>query len=88
MNWIARGIGALRQVISTVLILLIKGYKLFISTVLPPSCRYHPTCSTYAIQALQKHGIVKGGYLSAKRIIRCHPYAEGGYDPVPEKFHF
>ena len=88
MNWIKQGIGALRKIISTVLILLIKGYKLFISTVLPPSCRYHPTCSTYAIQALQKHGIVKGGYLSAKRIIRCHPYAEGGYDPVPEKFHF
>jgi len=72
----------------TVLILLIKGYKIFISSLLPASCRYYPTCSSYAIEALRKHGFLKGFYLSSKRIISCNPYSDGGYDPVPETFHF
>ena len=50
---------------------------------LPPCCRYTPTCSEYAMQAVEKYGAVKGGWLAAKRILRCHPFHEGGYDPVP-----
>ncbi|HOF12801.1 MAG TPA: membrane protein insertion efficiency factor YidD [Spirochaetota bacterium] len=64
-------------------ILLIKMYKLIISPLLPNVCRFYPTCSSYAIEALSKHGLCKGGFLSIKRILRCHPYCDGGYDPVP-----
>ena len=64
-------------------ILLIKMYKLIISPLLPNVCRFYPTCSSYAIEALSKHGLFKGGFLSIKRILRCHPYCDGGYDPVP-----
>ncbi|HOE19855.1 MAG TPA: membrane protein insertion efficiency factor YidD [Spirochaetota bacterium] len=64
-------------------ILLIKMYKLIISPLLPNACRFYPTCSSYAIEALSKHGLFKGGFLSIKRILRCHPYCDGGYDPVP-----
>jgi len=65
------------------LIGLIKVYRLCISPMLPPSCRYYPTCSDYAIQAIQHHGTCKGGAMAAKRICRCHPWHTGGYDPVP-----
>ena len=58
-------------------------YKGAISPMLPASCRYTPTCSTYAIQALRKHGPVKGLYLAIRRILRCHPWGGCGYDPVP-----
>ncbi len=58
-------------------------YKGCISPMLPPSCRYTPTCSQYAIDALMKHGPVKGSWLAAKRICRCHPWGGSGYDPVP-----
>jgi putative membrane protein insertion efficiency factor len=68
--------------------LLIKIYKLFISSILPASCRYYPSCSAYSIEALRRHGLFRGGYLSARRILCCHPYCDGGYDPVPEKFEF
>ncbi|HQL44185.1 MAG: membrane protein insertion efficiency factor YidD [Spirochaetes bacterium] len=64
-------------------ILLIKMYKLIISPLLPNACRFYPTCSSYAIEALSKHGLFKGCFLSIKRILRCHPYCDGGYDPVP-----
>lgn len=63
---------------------LIYFYKIFISPFLPKSCRYTPTCSTYAVQAIKKHGVVKGIFLSAKRICRCNPWSKGGYDPVPQ----
>ncbi|MGB0712002.1 MAG: membrane protein insertion efficiency factor YidD [Gammaproteobacteria bacterium] len=66
------------------LIGLVKFYRYVISPVLPPSCRYIPTCSEYAVEALEKHGAIKGGWLSLRRIARCHPGYPGGYDPVPE----
>ena len=65
------------------LLLLVKFYRSFISPLLPPSCRYVPTCSEYALIAIEKYGAIKGGWLSLKRILRCHPWHEGGYDPVP-----
>lgn len=67
------------------LIGLIRGYKLLISPLLPPACRYQPTCSTYAIEAIERFGILRGGWLAVGRIVRCHPFHPGGYDPVPSK---
>ncbi len=64
-------------------VLLIRFYQMFISPVLPPSCRFTPTCSAYTLEALKKYGLIKGGYLGFKRIIRCHPWGGSGYDPVP-----
>lgn len=61
----------------------IKGYKTFVSPLLPPACRFFPTCSEYALQAITKYGPFKGSFLALKRISRCHPYHPGGYDPVP-----
>ncbi len=61
---------------------IFKGYRYFISPMLPRSCRYFPSCSEYGIEAVEKKGVVKGLYLTFKRIIRCHPFAKGGYDPV------
>lgn len=68
-----------------VLILIIRGYKRFVSPFLPPACRYLPTCSVYAIEAIERHGTAKGLWLGTKRICRCHPWGGSGYDPVPEK---
>jgi hypothetical protein len=65
------------------LILLIKIYQILVSPLFPPSCRFTPTCSHYSIEALKKYGILKGGWLSIKRILRCHPWGGSGYDPVP-----
>jgi hypothetical protein len=62
---------------------LVRGYQLFISPFVPPSCRFHPTCSHYAIEALQKHGALHGLWLAIRRIARCHPWHPGGHDPVP-----
>jgi putative membrane protein insertion efficiency factor len=66
------------------LILLVKGYRLFLSPWLGSSCRFEPTCSVYALQALQRFGAAKGSYLMLHRIGRCHPWCDGGMDPVPE----
>ena len=66
-----------------ILINIIKGYQLIISPWLPDACRYYPTCSSYCISAIEKHGAAKGLLLGAKRILRCHPFHAGGYDPVP-----
>ena len=68
-----------------IFILLIKGYRKFISPVKKPCCRFNPTCSAYALRAIEMHGVFKGGKLAVKRILKCHPWHEGGYDPVPEK---
>ena len=62
---------------------LVRGYQIAISPLFPASCRYYPTCSQYAVEALARHGAVKGSWLAAKRIARCHPWKPGGYDPVP-----
>ncbi len=65
------------------LILPIRFYQRFISPMLPPACRFTPTCSQYAVEAIQKHGALKGLYLAIRRILRCHPWGGSGYDPVP-----
>ena len=66
----------------TVMIYLIKGYQKFISPFFPQSCRFYPTCSTYFIQALEKYGFFKGSRLGIGRLLRCHPFNPGGYDPL------
>lgn len=73
----------LRQILIAIPLLLIKFYQKFISPYLPNSCRYTPTCSQYAVEALRKHGLFKGGWLAFRRILRCNPWGGSGYDPVP-----
>jgi len=68
--------------VKVVLVFLIRGYQLIISPILPPSCRFTPTCSEYMLQAIQKYGALRGTYLGVRRLLRCHPFHEGGYDPV------
>lgn len=69
-------------------ILLIRFYRTCISPLKPPTCRFSPTCSQYALEAFRRHGPFKGLYLTVKRLLRCHPWGGHGYDPVSEKFHF
>lgn len=64
------------------IILIIRIYQIFISPLTPATCRFYPTCSTYFIQALEKYGLIKGTYLGIRRILRCHPWNPGGYDPL------
>jgi putative membrane protein insertion efficiency factor len=68
---------------SRVAIVLIKFYKRWISPMLPPACRFTPTCSEYSMQAFSRHGFLKGLWLTVRRVLRCHPFNPGGYDPVP-----
>jgi len=75
--------GTVKKIMTAPFIFIIRLYKAFISPLLPPSCRFYPTCSEYAVEALGKHGITYGLYLSVRRILRCHPFCDGGYDPVP-----
>ncbi|MDD4914575.1 MAG: membrane protein insertion efficiency factor YidD [Methylococcales bacterium] len=67
------------------LIALIRAYKYFISPLLGPRCRFYPSCSSYGLEAIQLHGALKGSYLTLRRLLKCHPFHEGGIDPVPEK---
>lgn len=69
--------------LAKILLGLIRFYQYALSPMLPPRCRYQPTCSQYAIEAVRKYGGLKGGWLAAKRIGRCHPWGGSGYDPVP-----
>ena len=64
--------------------MLIRGYQLVLSPLLGPRCRHLPTCSRYALEALERHGAWRGGWLAARRVLRCHPWGSSGYDPVPE----
>lgn len=64
-------------------LLLIRFYQRFISPGLPPACRFYPTCSEYGYEAIARYGIIKGGVLTLRRLLRCHPFHPGGYDPVP-----
>ena len=66
----------------------IKGYRILISPLFPPTCRFVPTCSQYAIEAIEKIGIFQGSWLTLQRILRCNPFCRGGYDPVPELLNF
>jgi uncharacterized protein len=66
-----------------VAMLLIRGYQIGISPLLPPSCRFLPSCSEYGYQAIEKYGIIRGGAMTVWRILRCNPFGKGGYDPVP-----
>jgi len=66
-----------------IIILLIQLYKTIISPFFPSTCRFYPSCSSYSIEALKKYGFIKGFFLSIKRILKCHPFHPGGYDPVP-----
>lgn len=69
-----------------ILVGLVRLYQRFISPLLPPSCRYYPTCSNYMLKAIQVHGVFKGVTMGIARILRCHPFARGGLDYVPQKF--
>lgn len=69
------------------LISVVKAYRLVLSPWLGSSCRFEPTCSKYAIEALARHGAASGSYLTLQRLARCHPWCDGGHDPVPELFH-
>ena len=66
-----------------ILVLLIRFYQRYVSSLLPPRCRFYPSCSHYAVEALQQHGLVRGATLALRRIVRCHPLNPGGLDPVP-----
>lgn len=71
-----------------VLMLLIRSYRKWISPLFPPCCRYYPTCSAYALQAVERFGAVKGSWLALCRLLRCHPWARGGVDEVPPKIDY
>ena len=75
----------MKKILIAPFLLLIKAYQLFISPLIPTICRFQPTCSHYTKEALEKHGLFRGGWLALKRIFSCHPWGKSGYDPVPEK---
>ena len=75
----------MKKMVVGILLIPIKFYQLCISPWTPPSCRYTPTCSQYAREAIEKYGALYGTYLAVRRILRCHPFHKGGYDPVPDK---
>lgn len=77
----------IKKILAFPFIWLVRFYQAAISPYTPASCRYSPTCSSYTLEALQKHGVFKGGMLALKRIFSCHPWGGSGYDPVPENKH-
>lgn len=73
----------MKKLLTKIMLGMIRFYQLFISPLTPPACRYTPTCSQYAIEAIKKYGPFRGGWLAFKRILRCNPFGGSGYDPVP-----
>jgi uncharacterized protein len=71
------------SIIARLAVLMVRGYQVTLSPLLPSACRYQPSCSSYMIEAVERHGALRGVWLGARRILRCHPLARGGYDPVP-----
>lgn len=71
------------RAVGWLLIAIVRSYQVVLSPLLPVACRYYPSCSAYAIEAIQRHGGARGGWLAIKRIGRCHPFRPGGFDPVP-----
>ena len=69
--------------VGRVLTALVRGYQLVVSPLMPAACRFHPSCSAYAIEAIERHGAARGSWLAVRRILRCHPFHRGGFDPVP-----
>ncbi|MBQ5923899.1 MAG: membrane protein insertion efficiency factor YidD [Alistipes sp.] len=81
--FLQRSLRVVKRIVAYPLILLVRFYQVCISPLKPPSCRFTPTCSQYAIEALRKYGPIKGLYLTVRRLLRCHPWGGSGYDPVP-----
>lgn len=77
----------LRTLTARLLYLLIRGYQLLISPVLGSNCRFYPSCSSYTLEAIERHGPLRGSWLGIRRILRCHPFSDGGIDPVPPCQH-
>ncbi len=73
------------KIVQRVLMGVVRGYRLFLSPWLGSSCRFEPTCSVYSLQALEQHGAAAGSYLTVRRLVRCHPWCDGGHDPVPQQ---
>jgi len=71
------------SIIARLAVLMVRGYQVTLSPLLPSACRYQPSCSSYMIEAVERHGALRGVWLGTRRILRCHPLARGGYDPVP-----
>jgi uncharacterized protein len=74
----------MRKIARTVAVQVLRGYKWGISPMFPPACRYVPTCSEYAMEAIDRFGVFRGGLMALWRLLRCHPFVKGGYDPVPQ----
>lgn len=81
----SRALSAISSLPKRAVLLLIRLYQRFISPAFPPSCRYVPTCSSYALTSVERFGLLRGGWMAARRIARCHPWHPGGYDPVPQR---
>lgn len=70
-------------ILSTLMAAVLAGYHRILSPALPPACRFYPSCSVYAAEAIRRHGVLKGGWRGLRRLCRCHPWGDGGYDPLP-----
>lgn len=79
--------GGVKSIMKKIFLILIHFYRRFISPMKPPTCRFYPTCSQYSLEAIETYGALKGGWMSVKRISKCHPFHPGGYDPVPKKIN-